>query len=342
MGFSFPIKISRHTLHKAAEVKKMCNEMVLHKELMESCSKSPIIALKLIDSFFFMEDESLPLTTIKKIINHQPIKAISAHKIVEIHNIAYLREHFDRFDPLSLKSFKQAHALLMKGLNSERTGWRKNDVVVIQSKHVVHTPPHFIKISPLMNVLIKYINTNRQHSWIIKACVFHYAIQYIHPFSDGNGRMGRLWQHLLLLKASPIFNYVLIGEIIKQNYAGYYRSLDESDTQNDVEVFILFCLKKIMEKLKKLAIKNKIEWSQAVTEQSRALILDEGVFTWKDPKLIAKSLKKSALKSHRRKGTPLQSAMSMLNFYINRAGKQLSKTQKSILENAKDELRKLF
>lgn len=87
---------------------------------------------------------------------------------------------------------------------------------------------------------------------------------------------------------------------------------------------------------------NKQKWSQKVTETSRALELEEGVFTWKDPKKIAKSLKKSALVSARRKGTPYQSAMSMLNFYINRAGKQLPAKQKEILNEAKQELRELF
>lgn len=88
--------------------------------------------------------------------------------------------------------------------------------------------------------------------------------------------------------------------------------------------------------------KNKKYWSGYVTKYSRALVLDEGVFTWKDPKKIAKSLKNSAEASISRKGTPFQSAMSMLNFYINRAGKNLNKEQKGILEEAKKELRKLF
>ena len=83
-------------------------------------------------------------------------------------------------------------------------------------------------------------------------------------------------------------------------------------------------------------------WSKEVTEHSRALELEEGVFTWKDPKKIARSLAKSALESKQRKGTPLQSAMSMLNFYINRAGGHLDKNQKVILEKAKDELRLIF
>ncbi|HLC39098.1 MAG TPA: DUF3175 domain-containing protein [Patescibacteria group bacterium] len=84
------------------------------------------------------------------------------------------------------------------------------------------------------------------------------------------------------------------------------------------------------------------KWSKKVTEHSIALDLESNVFTWKSPKKIALSLKNSAEKSTRRKASPFQSAMSMLNFYINRAGTNLNSTQKKILENAKIELRKLF
>jgi putative cell wall-binding protein len=88
--------------------------------------------------------------------------------------------------------------------------------------------------------------------------------------------------------------------------------------------------------------KKKIKWSQEVTEHSNALDLEEGVFTWQDPKKIAQSLKKSALNSSRRKASPYKSALSMLNFYINRAGKNLDSHQKKILMQAKKELHLLF
>ena len=87
---------------------------------------------------------------------------------------------------------------------------------------------------------------------------------------------------------------------------------------------------------------KKKKWSGKVTKNSNALDLQNGVFTLHDPKKIAESLKKSAKRSHRRKGTPFQSAMSMLTFYINRSGKNLDDKQKQILEKAKDELRILF
>lgn len=87
---------------------------------------------------------------------------------------------------------------------------------------------------------------------------------------------------------------------------------------------------------------NKKRWSQQVTNASDALDLQKDVFTWKEPEKIAASLKDSAEQSQRRKGTAYQSAMSMLNFYINRAGKKLSQQQKQILNQAKDKLRQLY
>jgi hypothetical protein len=90
------------------------------------------------------------------------------------------------------------------------------------------------------------------------------------------------------------------------------------------------------------AAKSGEKWSAAVTEHSDALDLEEKVFESSDPKHIAQSLKRSAEHSSRRKGTPLQSAMSMLNFYINRAGKNLPAAQRHVLEKAKDELREAF
>lgn len=91
-----------------------------------------------------------------------------------------------------------------------------------------------------------------------------------------------------------------------------------------------------------MAARKKKRWSQKVTETSDALDLEEGVFTWSDPHKIALSLKRSAEHSHRRKSDPYRSAMSMLTFYINRAGKTLSTVQRKRLEKAKDELRELY
>jgi hypothetical protein len=92
----------------------------------------------------------------------------------------------------------------------------------------------------------------------------------------------------------------------------------------------------------RLRRKPGTRWSQRVTERSNALDLEPGVFTWRDPRQIARSLKRSALQSTRRKGTPYQSAMSMLTFYINRAGRQLGPAQRAILKRAKGELRRVF
>jgi hypothetical protein len=94
--------------------------------------------------------------------------------------------------------------------------------------------------------------------------------------------------------------------------------------------------------MRKKSDKDNKYWSGEVTRKSNALDLEAGVFTWKDPHKIARSLQRSAERSNRRKGTPYQSAMSMLNFYINRAGRNLSEERKAVLEQAKEELKRIF
>ena len=92
----------------------------------------------------------------------------------------------------------------------------------------------------------------------------------------------------------------------------------------------------------KTTIRESEKWSGLVTRESHALVLEEGIFTWHDPKKIARSLRRSAEASTARKSTPFRSAMSMLTFYINRAGSKLDDDQRMILEQAKDELRQLY
>jgi uncharacterized protein DUF3175 len=93
---------------------------------------------------------------------------------------------------------------------------------------------------------------------------------------------------------------------------------------------------------KSQSAQSRRRWSRRVTKSSNALDLDRGVFTWKDPRKIARSLKRSAERSHRRKSDPYRSAMSMLTFYINRAGDKLGARQKHVLERAKNDLRELY
>jgi Fic family protein len=136
--------------------------------------------------------------------------------------------------------------------DKDKGRWRQYQVVVVEGKKVTHVPPLPDKISILMRNLFLDIKRNRELSWIIKSCICHYGIQYIHPFTDGNGRMGRIWQHLLLLKMNPIFQYILIGNLIKNNATAYYHSLDKSDLKKNGAFFIEFCLIKIQNDLRKL------------------------------------------------------------------------------------------
>lgn len=110
-------------------------------------------------------------------------------------------------------------------------------------------PPQAARVTALMDDLFKYLNDNDHYSFLIKACVFHYEFEFIHPFEDGNGRMGRLWQQLLLMKHHSIFEYISLETLIKHHQEEYYQVLSQCDQTGESTTFIEFMLKMILQTL---------------------------------------------------------------------------------------------
>lgn len=100
-----------------------------------------------------------------------------------------------------------------------------------------------------MEDLFSYIQNAKEYSWLIKSCVYHYEFEFIHPFEDGNGRIGRLWQQLLLMKHHPMFEFLSVEVLIKEHQQEYYRALSQSDREGESTVFIEFMLKIIHQTL---------------------------------------------------------------------------------------------
>lgn len=250
MKFHIPLRLSSSILHLSHEIERTCQFLypLLSKTLKDKLKKNEKI--QTIESFLSMEDNILSTTRVKNILLGKR-KAYSAQEIIEVKNVSRICRQFNHWDPLSLKDFKEAHSMLLDPDDKDKGRWRQYQVVVVEGKKVTHVPPFPDKISTLMKNLFLDLKRNIDLSWIIKSCICHYGIQYIHPFTDGNGRMGRIWQHLLLLKMSPIFHYILVGNVIKNNATAYYRSLDKSDLNKNGAFFIEFCLIKIRNDLKK-------------------------------------------------------------------------------------------
>ena len=140
----------------------------------------------------------------------------------------------------------------MSGLVPDAGKYRAINVGIIKGSKVGHVAPKPQFVPKLMSELFNFLKRDRETPTLVKACIFHYELEFIHPFSDGNGRIGRLWQHVILLSESPIFSYIPVESVIKERQTAYYKSLSASDKAGDATIFIEFALTTIRDALVQL------------------------------------------------------------------------------------------
>ncbi len=173
--------------------------------------------------------------------------------ILEVKNAIEVYNHTLDFNYASKTDFKKAHKILMKRLQKDAGSYRKTNVGVFAGSRVAHVAPQPKRVEALMDALFDFLKQKDDISLLIKSCVFHYELEFIHPFSDGNGRMGRLWQHLILSAFHEVFRYVAIESLIKERQKNYYFALAQCDSKGDSTDFIEFCLQLIEEALSSYA-----------------------------------------------------------------------------------------
>ena len=169
--------------------------------------------------------------------------------IAEVQNAYEIYECMDGLDPYSSEDLLKAHGVMMKGLMNEAGEFRSRPVGVVDgSGNVIHfgTLPQYVP--GLIQELLDWTKTDNIHM-LIKSCVFHYEFELIHPFADGNGRMGRLWHTLLLSKWNPLFAWLPIESIIHDNQSEYYNAINVSNNNGESTVFIEFMLSVIKQAL---------------------------------------------------------------------------------------------
>jgi Fic family protein len=171
--------------------------------------------------------------------------------ILEVKNAIEVYGRLDEFDPFDYKSFLKAHKILMEGLIESAGKYRREGVGIVKGSVVAHLAPPAMRVHPLMLDLFAYAK-NSEDLLLIKSCVFHYEMEFIHPFLDGNGRMGRLWQTLLLMQAYPVFEFLPLETLIKAQQEFYYEALSKSDKAGESTPFIEFMLSIIAEALEEL------------------------------------------------------------------------------------------
>lgn len=162
-------------------------------------------------------------------------------EIKEVLNAIAVYSRMGEFKPLSSSSLLKAHHYMMEGLLDSAGKWRSGNVGILQGSQVSHVAPPANRVPPLMNELFGFLRTSSCHA-LIKGAVFHYELEFIHPFEDGNGRIGRFWHSLLLTHYHPVFEFTPVESLIKDNQGTYYEVLGLSDKAGDSTAFIDFSL----------------------------------------------------------------------------------------------------
>jgi len=199
--------------------------------------------IKSIQSSLWIEGNSLNEHQVSDIIENRKVKG-SPKDILEVKNAIGVYESLNDFQFDKIESYLNAHQVLMKGLVNHPGTFRTKGVGVFKGKEIAHLAPPAWNVKNLMNELFEYLKTN-DDNLIIKSCVFHYEMEFIHPFMDGNGRMGRLWQTVILMNENPVFEYLPIEHEIKTHQKLYYDALSLSDKAGVCTIFVEFMLEKI-------------------------------------------------------------------------------------------------
>ena len=193
-----------------------------------------------------IEGNSLDLEQVTAILDGKTIIA-PKNDIQEILNANTVYENLPSYKPANQKHLLKSHAIMMKGLIDEAGHWRTGNVGVMKGNVISHMPPPAEKVSFLIDDLFKFLKTDTHP--LIKGCVFHYEFEFIHPFQDGNGRIGRFWHTLMLYHYHEVFEYIPVESLIKDHQKQYYKVLEQCDHAGESTLFIEFSLEMVMKSL---------------------------------------------------------------------------------------------
>lgn len=266
-----PYKITTRILELIATISEKIGEVnaaYLFKPPTELRKKNRI---KTIQSSLEIEGNSLSLDQVTAILDNKRIIA-PEKDIVEVKNAIRAYQNLESYNTTSLTSFCIAHATLMNGLIENPGKIRTKSVGIVKGETITHIAPPGDIVKSLVKDLFDYLKKEKDLI-LIKSCVFHYEIEFIHPFMDGNGRMGRLWQTVILRQYSPVFDFLPIESLIKVRQSEYYRILGESDNKGDSTGFIEFMLQIINESLEELLTNQIVN----LTAQDRISIFKENI-----------------------------------------------------------------
>ena len=251
-----PYQITTKILEQIASIAEKIGEInaaYLYKPPTELRKKNRI---KTIQSSLEIEGNSLSLDQVTAILDNKRVAA-PKKDILEVKNAIKAYEIIDKYNPTNLTSFLKAHKILMTGLIENPGKIRTKSVGILKGSTVTHIAPPGQLVKTHVKELFDYLKKDKD-LLLIKSCAFHYEIEFIHPFMDGNGRIGRLWQTVILRQYSPVFEFLPIESIIKARQLEYYQILGESDNKGDSTGFIEFMLQIINDSLEDLLTNQNV------------------------------------------------------------------------------------
>ena len=236
--------------------------------------------VKTIQASLEIEGNTLTVEQITDLINHK--RVIAPQKdILEVKNAIEVYSRLDEFNVFRLESLGKAHKILMRDLVQNPGQFRQMPVGILKGDHVSHVEPPGSRVYTLLKNLFDYLK-NDKDLLLIKSCVFHYEFEFIHPFEDGNGRMGRLWQTLILKEVSPVFEFLPIEAFIKERQQTYYNALGQSDSEGESTAFIEFMLQVIHDSLEDLLKTQNVSLKNSDRISLFREIIKEDFFTRQD------------------------------------------------------------
>lgn len=265
-----PFEITNAIIGYVAEIAELVGKLTSTNQLSANPTLRRTNRIRTIHGSLAIEQNTLTLEQVTAVLNGKQVLA-PPKDIAEVKNAYEIYERLDELDPYSVDDLLTAHSIMTRGLVDESGVFRSKPVgVVDQEGHVLHfgTLPQYVP--NLVMELLDWVKSSDVHM-LIRSCVFHYEFELIHPFADGNGRVGRLWHTLLLSKWNPAFAWLPVESIIHDRQQEYYAAINASNDAGESTVFIEFMLSAI-----KTSLMDAISTSDEMSDGA----MDKATMRW--------------------------------------------------------------
>lgn len=243
-----PFHITNAILEEMAEIAELVGQVNAAQGLSTNPTLRRTNRIRTIYSSLAIEQNTLSLEQVTAVLNGKHIIA-PVKDIIEVKNAYEIYEMMDRLNPYDIEDLLNAHALMTRGLVEESGCFRSGPVGVVDKQgNILHFGALPDYVPGLVAELMNWVHDSDFHM-LIKSCVFHYELELIHPFADGNGRIGRLWHTLLLTQWKPMFAWLPVESIIHDRQNDYYAAINQSNYEGESTAFIIFMLSAIKEAL---------------------------------------------------------------------------------------------